>query len=610
MAAQQAWSLAQPSGFDLGFVTADGTRHRGRLTECWAQPFEQGQPARKFPSYKGQKNFTGWRWVATTGRHVGFESWLERDHLTLLDYDPALTAICSQPFTVFWREGRRERMHTPDYFARAVDGSALVLDVKSQAQITQRDAVAFAAIARVCGEVGWRYERVGELDPVYRANMRWLAAYRHPRFGESPLLQRVRACFAQPTPLFAGAQAAGDRITILPLVYHLLWRQMLRADLRAQRLNPMTLVWDAHAVDGGGSRSPATREQQPEAGAMPALRVPDLSDRPQPEGALMTDAARVLRVEDHVRFEGRTWRVAALAGAAVTLADHEGRRKQLWLTELYLHGSPVHPDKRPRHVPSGTLKLLKEPVLKQARWWETHILEVITGVPPGAPPDTAPRPEYDPSTRTLAEREQAKSAELRRAGHGRGASAASVKVKRLRYQARGLEGLVDGHSDPDRERAVDPRYVAALRQLIKEAKDESTRNAKFFRWKTELRLTELYGRGAVPLPSRATFYRLFDELTVGRHTTGSARTRRSVAVQPPAPFGVYSVTRPGELMEIDSTPLDIAVRLPRGVVGRVELTAIIDVGSRSVPAAVLRPTTKAVDASLLVARTVTPELMR
>jgi hypothetical protein len=35
---------------------------------------------------------------ATSGAHVGFESWLERDHLTLLDFDPLVVGMASQPF--------------------------------------------------------------------------------------------------------------------------------------------------------------------------------------------------------------------------------------------------------------------------------------------------------------------------------------------------------------------------------------------------------------------------------------------------------------------------------------------------------------------------------
>ena len=63
-------------------------------------------------------------------------------------------------------------------------------------------------------------------------------------------------------------------------------------------------------------------------------------------------------------------------------------------------------------------------------------------------------------------------------------------------------------------------------------------------------------------------------------------------------------------MEIDSTPLDVLVRLDDGVEGRVELTAMIDVATRTVTAAVLQPSAKAADASVLLARTVTPEPMR
>jgi putative transposase len=99
-------------------------------------------------------------------------------------------------------------------------------------------------------------------------------------------------------------------------------------------------------------------------------------------------------------------------------------------------------------------------------------------------------------------------------------------------------------------------------------------------------------------------------LAEGRHTFGSARTRRSLSKQPDGPFGSITVVRPGEMVEIDSTPLDVRVVLDDGLVDRVELTGMVDNATRSIPAAVLRPTTKAVDASLLLARALTPEPMR
>ncbi|MFI5774440.1 hypothetical protein ACIA74_39325 [Streptomyces sp. NPDC051658] len=40
------------------------------------------------------------------------------------------------------------------------------------------------------------------------------------------------------------------------------------------------------------------------------------------------------------------------------------------------------------------------------------------------------------------------------------------------------------------------------------------------------------------MPVRATFYCLFERLEAGRHTTGSARTRHSLANQPDGVFDV------------------------------------------------------------------------
>ena len=112
------------------------------------------------------------------------------------------------------------------------------------------------------------------------------------------------------------------------------------------------------------------------------------------------------------------------------------------------------------------------------------------------------------------------------------------------------------------------------------------------------------------MPPERTFYRLVERLASGRHTFGSARTRRSLAKQPEGPFGAVTAARPGEWTQIDSTPLEVRVVHDDGTVDRVELTGLVDQATRTIAAAVLRPTTKAVDAALLLARALTPEPMR
>ncbi len=119
---------AADGGFEVVYVAADGTERRVSLAALAAVRLEDGRPVRSFPSYRGQRNYPGWYWSATMGRRVGFESWVERDHLVALDFDPAVTAVASQPFWLLWRAGDKVRRHAPDFFARLAGGGALVVD--------------------------------------------------------------------------------------------------------------------------------------------------------------------------------------------------------------------------------------------------------------------------------------------------------------------------------------------------------------------------------------------------------------------------------------------------------------------------------------------------
>jgi hypothetical protein len=153
--------------FELAYADADANgEQRVPLTEAWSVPFEACTPVRGFPSYKGQRHHIGRWWTATTGGLVGYESWLERDRLVLLDFDPEVVGIASQPFWLFFTTAEgKARSHTPDYFARLADGSALVLDVRSADRIKPRDQVAFDATREACEALGWRYEVAGAPRP-------------------------------------------------------------------------------------------------------------------------------------------------------------------------------------------------------------------------------------------------------------------------------------------------------------------------------------------------------------------------------------------------------------------------------------------------------------
>jgi hypothetical protein len=219
------------AGFSVAFVGEDGDERHGPLEVWWNAGFERARPVRALRSVRGQRSYWGAWWSATTGSEVGFESWLERDHVMLLDRDPRVVGLSSQPLWLSWRADGRVRRHAPDFFARLDDGTGVLVDVRPDERIEPADAEVFAMTERACRSVGWQYRRVGAVDPVLAANVRWLAGYRHRRCLHDERADRLRAVFAEPRPLADGVAAVGDRLAVLPTLFHLLWSALLRADL-------------------------------------------------------------------------------------------------------------------------------------------------------------------------------------------------------------------------------------------------------------------------------------------------------------------------------------------------------------------------------------------
>lgn len=86
--AEQETSVDQSAAAEVVeavFVAGDGLERRVPWKFLPEVVSELGRPVRSFPSYRGQRNYPGWYWSATMGGHIGFESWVERDHLVALD---------------------------------------------------------------------------------------------------------------------------------------------------------------------------------------------------------------------------------------------------------------------------------------------------------------------------------------------------------------------------------------------------------------------------------------------------------------------------------------------------------------------------------------------
>ncbi|MFD0142881.1 MULTISPECIES: hypothetical protein [unclassified Streptomyces] len=318
-----------------------------------------------------------------------------------------------------------------------------------------------------------------------------------------------------------------------------------------------------------------------------------------------------LNVGDQIRWDGRTWNVAVLEGASARLLETgTGAVAAVALPHLVTDpGFEVVGADRPVVAPLALLDALPDHVRDHALAWERHVREVESGTTKAG--GEAPRPQYDPATRTMAQREAAKAAEL--TGAGVPTSVATVRRMRARYRERGVWGLVDQRTTRPRSPVgrADPRVVEAVGAVLEEQRDRSTGTLSALRDRVRWLLEDLYGPGVVAVLPQSTFNRLVHALGDGQGVLGSAVQRRWHASRPEPPFGVTVALRPGELVMMDSTPLDVLAVMADGVIGRPELTIAIDVATRAICAAVLRPPgSSTVDAAVLLAEMVAPMRMR
>ena len=303
-----------------------------------------------------------------------------------------------------------------------------------------------------------------------------------------------------------------------------------------------------------------------------------------------------LGVGDRVRLAGCVHTIVGLPGGKIELSDPYDAVRQIELPGLLSSDGFAVVDATT--APSATASFgVGTAVAERALWWRHHIVEVVTGLPPGAALGTVPRPEYDPATFTLAEREAAKAAELRRAG-AEGVSARTVRRKRHRWQAEGLKGLLDGRS-ARATRTVDARGAAhsevleALRQVVAESHEESRSVA---RRATARKLEELGVAADEAMPSRAGFYRLYARAAAAGVLAPTERSR-------PADRWM----RPGEHVHVTTVTVASADWLSGFPLA---VTLAVDETSHSILDAVVHPARSRVDGAALVARICTPASLR
>jgi hypothetical protein len=209
-----------------------GREVAGCLAELPADVLQQCTPVRAPGVYRRQRHMPGHWFSTTAGRHLEYESLLERDWMMLMDFDRNVDWVCEQPLRLRYRRDGRPASHVPDLLVWR-GGEPELCDVKSAERVDDPEFQAqVRAMELACGEASMGYRVLSEPDPQLLMNVRWLAACRVPPPDPDHERPRMLSALAvgQSTisELLCGAR---ESALARPVLMHLLWTGEAQANL-------------------------------------------------------------------------------------------------------------------------------------------------------------------------------------------------------------------------------------------------------------------------------------------------------------------------------------------------------------------------------------------
>lgn len=297
--------------------------------------------------------------------------------------------------------------------------------------------------------------------------------------------------------------------------------------------------------------------------------------------------------------------VATQAGNEVVLRDSHGGVRRIALRELLfsqrvqlLVDEPGPDAGDDQDVASVLLDQLSCEEREAVRERAAHLREVLTGYRSGSDElacEGEPREQYAPGT-GLEERYAAKAAEL-------GVGLRTLKRWVAQFRDLGEAGLAPKRAASSEMGRVDERWVQTALAVMVEHEGASKPSRKMVIERTDARVAAEHGPGGVTPPSRATAYRVLEELERRQPTFRlSAKRNLDIAGRPGGTYGKLRPTRPGEYLLMDTTRLDVFALDPVTLRWlQAELSVGMDWYTRCVTGIRVTPvSTKAVDISAVL----------
>lgn len=206
-------------------------------------------PARTIP--KNYRNVTG---VAASSKSIGeaaFESTLERDFITILDFDFSVTEFEVQPVKIEFQDATCNlRYYTPDLLVKQNNRCILYevkhrKDLKKDWQILKPKYKAAIAYAK---SKGWKFKIITEIEirTTYLDNVKFLKRYSSPI--DDPRMSTALDLMNQlceSTPEILTSVLANDFSNRAESIY-LVWQLIARGYIQTDLTRPLTMetrIW-------------------------------------------------------------------------------------------------------------------------------------------------------------------------------------------------------------------------------------------------------------------------------------------------------------------------------------------------------------------------------
>lgn len=212
-------------------------------------------PTRRIP--KNYRNVTGVLASGKTDAPAQFESTLERDFYTVLEFAPEVAYYEVQPVSIAWHDGHRSRRYTPDVLVDYREDlqpprPTMLCEVKYRSELRERWPELrpkFRSGVRYARRNGMRFKIITEVEirTTYLANAKFLLPFRRAASDADHAAMLLDAMheLRQATPATLLAAVFRDewhRAALLPSLWGLIASFRIGTDLHA----PITMdstIW-------------------------------------------------------------------------------------------------------------------------------------------------------------------------------------------------------------------------------------------------------------------------------------------------------------------------------------------------------------------------------